>query len=436
MKTHKEVNVEDIVSTAARENWGRNLPGGTEILFRRHSRNTWLDYDVAWLFRRDFEQMTLANGGEGPTEVFWNRPVPLYDAVRGLLEAKRRASSPHTSTEADHCIAATLEETTREGKPLYARFLHRLARSQPLTFGLPPELTTDDPNVLQEVATLQLFSCDGGCNIPSEAKMMALEICIRLTHWMYAGTESRMQNPGASPDGPPQRLPIQWVVEMMEQPDNGITKEKMKDIRYQVRLIVQQFFKRAKTSHQLLAANGSMDTNVYLSRFLSSAAKILTMTRDLDGGTGDHWHDICTEIIECIQSGDSDLTSDYAFQAALMFCEAILTHSGSKVVVAESQSLRDFVQIICKHEASVGQRPREAVVHYDRARRLFMEKVQDPMLGIDTGIDPSILAKLAGGWSDSSLGHFSIQIDTDASSTISDFSQAAEISDNTRAVTS
>ncbi|KAJ2934638.1 hypothetical protein H1R20_g2460, partial [Candolleomyces eurysporus] len=265
---------------------------------------------------------------------------------------------------------------------------------------------------------------------------MALEICIRLTHWMYGGTEPRMLDLDAPLEGPPHRLPIQWVVEMMEQPDNGITENKTKDIRYQVRLIVQQFFKRAKTFHYPPDVDKSMYTNVYLSRFLSSAAKILTMTRaDLDGDTGDHWHSICPEIIECIQSGGSDATSDYAFQAALMFCEAILTHSVSKVVVAESQSLRDFIQIICKHEASVGQRPHE-VVDYDRVRRWFMEKVQDPMLGIDTGVDPSILAGLAGGRSNSGLGHFSIQIGTETSSIISDSSQAAEIPDNTRVATS
>ena len=157
---------------------------------------------------------------EDATETLSQRPIPLYDAIQGLLEVKHAAFSHTDFAPVDHCIASVASaNATAVDKP-YARFLHCLSLTEPLLFGLPPGPPPKDRNVLQEDATLRLLSRDTSFeNFPHEAIERCVEICVRLTAWMYGGKEGRMCRvtwDQESISHATQSLPIQWVAHALE----------------------------------------------------------------------------------------------------------------------------------------------------------------------------------------------------------------------------
>ncbi|RXW17253.1 hypothetical protein EST38_g8598 [Candolleomyces aberdarensis] len=212
-----KINSRNLTSAQGRSEWDAPIPRGTGVLFRNKAKDSWLEHGVAWLFQRDLEYMT-ATSPEETIENFSERPVPLYDATQALLEAKHAEFSHTTFTAVDHCFDIVLGANNIGRRKPYARFLHRLSLAQPLTFGLPPGLAPADPNVLQEDATLRLFSRNGGfTDLPPEAAPRTIEICLRLTAWMYGGKEARPCQTVRDLDLhlTTQSLPIQWVADIL-----------------------------------------------------------------------------------------------------------------------------------------------------------------------------------------------------------------------------
>ncbi|RXW12773.1 hypothetical protein EST38_g13081 [Candolleomyces aberdarensis] len=331
-----KVDPANLTSKSGRVDWWESMPRGTKILFRNKGRDTWLEHSVAWLFQRDLDYMKLDAQDNDAARTLSRRPIPLYDAIQGILEAKHEAFSHTHFTAVDHCIASVVVANVMEMEKPYARFLHRLSLSQPLSFGLPPEFepSPEDHNVLQEDATLRLFSRGTSFeNFSPEAIEKCVEICVRLTAWMYGGQEVRKRPTTTRPypDRAHQRLPIHLVAYALGK--RPLDSEYTQQIRQQVRLIVLGFFERmGPCNYPPNDQAKSLDTNER--RFLSHAAKILTSGDDSD---------ICDEILDRIHIRPRD----DVYQAAYVFCHAILARG---VGSATPSSLRRFIKALYNYE--------------------------------------------------------------------------------------
>ncbi|RXW17938.1 hypothetical protein EST38_g7924 [Candolleomyces aberdarensis] len=336
-----KVDSENLTSKNGRADWKEPMPRATRILFRNKRVDTWLEHCVAWLFQRDLDYMKLDAQEDGVDRTLSQRPIPLYDAAQGILEVKHAAFSHTDFAPVDHCIASVVSANDMGVDNSYARFLHRLSLTQPLSFGLPPGASPEDHEVLQEDATLRLFSRDITFkSFPPEAIRRCVEICIRLTAWMYSGQEARPCHitDQESINQTAQCLPIQWVAYTLEK--NPLDLEYTQAIRQQTRLIVLSFFDRAKTWRYTPNHLGkTFDTNKYLGHFLSSAAKILTRGGD---------YDVCDDILDRIPTNPAN--RDYAYQAAYIFCHTILADEHEEVT---SPVLQELITTLYEYQASL-----------------------------------------------------------------------------------
>ncbi|RXW12710.1 hypothetical protein EST38_g13145 [Candolleomyces aberdarensis] len=341
-----KIDPENLTSEDGRADWWEPMPRGTRILFRDKRKDTWLEHCVAWLFQRDLDYMKLHCRREGAAQTFSKRPIPIYDAIQGILEVKHGAFSHTNFTSVDHCIASVVAANDMgkgKDKP-YAQFLHHLSLAEPLIFGLPPGTSPVDPQVLHEDSTLRLFSRDTSVNnFPYEAVERCVEICLRLTAWMYGGKEVRPCNATRDHESmnhtTPKSLPIQWVTHVLD--NHPLDQQYLQEIQRQTRMVILRFFERAKTwDHAQIDREKTFDGNEYLGRFLSSAAKIVTRGGD---------YSICDDILNCIHTNPAN--SDYAYQAAYVFCHAILAYAerGKKT----SRSLRLFVRALYNYQRSI-----------------------------------------------------------------------------------
>ncbi|KAJ2936463.1 hypothetical protein H1R20_g625, partial [Candolleomyces eurysporus] len=203
-----KVDSENLTSKNGRADWREPMPRATRILFRNECKDTWLEHCVAWLFQRDLDYMKLDAQEDGVDQTFSQRPIPLYDGIQGILEVKHAAFSHTDFAPVDHCIASVLSANAMPGVgKAYARFMYRLSLTQPLWFGLPPGASPEDHEVLQEDATLRLFSRDTSFkSFPPEAIRRCVEICLRLTAWMYSGQEARPCHITSAPERYANRL--------------------------------------------------------------------------------------------------------------------------------------------------------------------------------------------------------------------------------------
>ncbi|KAJ2936469.1 hypothetical protein H1R20_g626, partial [Candolleomyces eurysporus] len=336
---HRNNYYENLTSMEGRGDWWEPMPRATRLLFRNKRGDYWLERDAAWLFQRDLDYMRLDTQYNGATQTFPQRPIPLYDAIQGILEGKNVAFSHAHFTPVDHCIASIVGANVMGETRPYARFLDRLSVAQPLSFGLPPEFkpSPEDHNVLQEDATLRLFSRGTSFDkIPPEAIGRCVEICVRLTAWMYGGKEVRRRQTTTRPDqGPLDRgLPIQLVTYALKQ--GLLDSEYTQQIRQQTRLIVLNYFEHTEPcDYPPNDHRKGPDTNEC--RFLSQAAKILA--------SGDNF-DICDEILERIHVRPRD----DVYQAACAFCHAILLACGGGSVT--SPPLQRFIKALYNYEIS------------------------------------------------------------------------------------
>jgi hypothetical protein len=216
---YSKIDSHNITSEQGRLQWLEPLPHGTGILFRGKQGDSWLEHGVAWLYQRDFDYTSAYSKEDAAVCVTKRLPIPLYDAVQGLLDIKQTASVTHAAcTTVDHGIGLVL--TANERKP-YGRFLHRMSLAEPMAYGVPPGVVppADDYDVLHEDATLRLLSRNTSFDgLPADAEQRGLEICIRLTDWLYGQRDSRMYERPRDSDIylPPQSLPVQWIVYILE----------------------------------------------------------------------------------------------------------------------------------------------------------------------------------------------------------------------------
>ncbi|KAJ3524904.1 hypothetical protein NMY22_g10803 [Coprinellus aureogranulatus] len=152
------INAQNLLSDRTRDYWVDTLPHGTGILFRHGRRDSWLEHGVAWLYQRDFDYMALDSYVDR-SHHYQRLPIPLYDTIRGLLEAKKAAFLTHTDyTDVDHAVGIILSTNEMQGRHgPYGRLLSRLTLREPLEFGIPPEIVVNDFEVLQDEATLRLL---------------------------------------------------------------------------------------------------------------------------------------------------------------------------------------------------------------------------------------------------------------------------------------
>jgi hypothetical protein len=146
----------------------------------------------------------------------------IYDVVKGLVDLKvADFSTSREYTSLDECIASVLAEDTLG--PEYAELIRRLSFKMPLTYGVPSGLKVVDPAVMMDDATLRLFSCNSTFDdLPPPVEPRALEICVRLTEWMYGRNLARVYtlfNEGHEATTLKQSLPIEWVAYMLENRD-------------------------------------------------------------------------------------------------------------------------------------------------------------------------------------------------------------------------
>lgn len=217
---YSKIDSRNLTSAEGRSGWNGDIPHGTGLLFRNKAKDSWLEHGVAWLFQRDFEFMPSGPRGEEP-KVYSERPIPLYDAVHALLDAKQAEFSHSTITAIDYCLDDVVKANVKGEKNHYARFLHQLSIISPLEYahGLPKHVVQSgnpDLNVLQEDATLRLFSRRVGfSNLPSGAALKTIEICLRLTGWMYGENEARLCPTGPNSSSTRSWIPVQWAAQMI-----------------------------------------------------------------------------------------------------------------------------------------------------------------------------------------------------------------------------
>jgi len=212
-----EMNPHNLLGMENRKRWHDTFPKGTGFIFRRKSGDSWLEHEVGWLFQRDYDGMAAVQDIKKtrPRE----RPVPLYDTVKGLLKAKERISPElqRSVIPADHCIEQIFHSNIFDCSPKspYPIFLHRLVPSQS-SYSLPRGIEDPSPTALKDHALFHLFSRkDPFNNTPRVLKRRGVEICIRLTEWMFGTREMRRFVPDETPTAP--NLPIQWVARQLDE---------------------------------------------------------------------------------------------------------------------------------------------------------------------------------------------------------------------------
>ncbi|KAJ3500584.1 hypothetical protein NMY22_g19213 [Coprinellus aureogranulatus] len=390
---YSRIDAQDLVSDRTRDYWVDTLPHGTGILFRNNRGDSWLEHRVAWLYQRDYEYMALDSGFD-TTHHFMRLPIPLYDAALGLLEAKGALRLRNTRYTADymavdHALGIILRTNEMQGRHgPYGRFLHRLSLSEPLKCGILPEVVvnSDDFEALQDEASLRMLSRNSTFdNIPPSAEKRALEICVRLTEWMYGQDESREYEWPRLEDEErhhrTQNLPIQWIAYILKRVGRNpevamgstIDSECVSDTRYQIRLTLLKFFERVRylDRDQFFALGATMDLNEYASRFLAAAAKILEPDEGQD-------FTICSDIVEILQQDGSTV---YGYEAALIFCHAVfaevrcMTPSLRRLVVALQKYDEEFKERLTLHLPSYFPKVRWGEF-MQKARDLGMEEIE------------------------------------------------------------
>ncbi|KAF6749530.1 hypothetical protein DFP72DRAFT_1048830 [Ephemerocybe angulata] len=332
---YTKIDSRNLMSVKGREDWHGALPHGTGMLFRRKRKDTWLEHSVGWLFQRDYDYLKPISEAEA-LDTCTHRPVPHFDALKGLLDEKRAAIVTHADfTTVDDCIGSVLAglNPKLDKFGLYARFVSQMSQSEPFAFRVPSGMDMNEPSILLEDATLRLFSRDTN-SIPAQAEQRALEICVRLTAWMYGGRDARpYERNRDSERSLIENLPIHWVAELLEV--KGVDSDCLERVRGQISAILLRFFGRIRTVN-LLELTPTLDTDEdYVGRFISHAARIITNQDE---------HSICDELLKCIQHPD---TTEYAYQAAFVFCQAIFTRR-----VSVTPSLQQFIGALEEYELS------------------------------------------------------------------------------------
>jgi len=211
-----EMNPHNLLGMENRKPWYSTFPKVTGFVFRGKSGDSWLEHEAAWLFQRDYDGMAIVQDIKKtrPRE----RPVPLYDTVKGLLKSKERISPEvqRSVIPADHCIEQIFHSDIFDCSPKnpYPFFLHRLVPSQS-SYSLPRGIEDPSPTALKDHALFHFFSRkDPFNNTPRVSKRRGVEICIRLTEWMFGTREMRRFVPDETPIAP--NLPIQWVARQLD----------------------------------------------------------------------------------------------------------------------------------------------------------------------------------------------------------------------------
>ena len=212
-----EMNPHNLLGMENRKPWYSTFPKVTGFVFRGKSGDSWLEHEAAWLFQRDYDGMAIVQDIKKtrPRE----RPVPLYDTVKGLLKSKERISPEvqRSVIPADHCIEQIFHSDIFDCSPKnpYPFFLHRLVPSQS-SYSLPRGIEDPSPTALKDHALFHFFSRkDPFNNTPRALKRRGVEICIRLTEWMFGTREVRRFVPDETPIAP--NLPIQWVARQLDE---------------------------------------------------------------------------------------------------------------------------------------------------------------------------------------------------------------------------
>ena len=187
-----EMNPHNLLGMENRKPWYNTFPKVTGFVFRGKLGDSWLEHEAAWF--------------------------PLYDTVMGLLKSKDRASPEvqRSVIPADHCIEQIFHSNIFDCSPKspYPFFLHRLVPSQ-FSYSLPGGIEDPSPTALKDHALFHFFSRkDPFNNTPPVLKRRGVEICIRLTEWMFGTGEVRRFVPEETPIAP--NLPIQWVARQLD----------------------------------------------------------------------------------------------------------------------------------------------------------------------------------------------------------------------------
>jgi len=128
----------------------------TSLIFRREGNDTWLEQGVAWLFQRDLDFMTSEPIFSPSHGLRFQRPVPIYDAISGLLTSKENPSTSEICI-VDQCIEPIISSNHMDTD--YARYLCLLLRAS-LSHTAPlvnvDELNAIEVGILQDHNTLQL----------------------------------------------------------------------------------------------------------------------------------------------------------------------------------------------------------------------------------------------------------------------------------------
>ncbi|CAA7263277.1 unnamed protein product [Cyclocybe aegerita] len=320
-EAYRRMDACTITSATNRKGWWQNMPRATAFIFRKKKGDTWLEHGIAWLFQRDLDYVQDGPDSNAPVARMKERPIPLYDAVQGLLDSKR-SMSPEAQRErstVDHCFEQIMALNTMEGSP-YPTLLYRLAQSQPLTFGLPSGIQLLSMEVLHDQTLLMLYSRgDSFDNIPRSMIPQVVEICIRLTEWIYGQPEPRRYD--STGVVVPHSLPVQWISRQL---DMGIVNGYL--VQKPVLTTLCAFFHTATILHPIRdnLLSRTMHTNTYARQFIFWATTVIA--REGDASPCDPLLDFITIYLRNFLNSTSPQsdTTDYVFYTAFIFSHALL----------------------------------------------------------------------------------------------------------------
>jgi len=210
-----EMKPQDLFSISSRKIWFDEFPKANRFIFRKKSGDTWLEHEVAWLFQRDYDGMAAIQEIKKCRPK--GRPVPLYDAVMALRKSKESTPISHRGLiPSDFCAEQILHTDIVNCGPdiQYPAFLCRLVQPQ-ISYGLPDGIENPSDNALMDHTMFHLLTRhDQSENMPQVLKERLVEICIRLTDYLYGHMEARRFSPAQAPV--PTNLPIQWISRQLE----------------------------------------------------------------------------------------------------------------------------------------------------------------------------------------------------------------------------
>ena len=160
----------------------------SHYIFRDRHRDTHTANDIAWLFQRDLDFMDAQKSftPQCSDEVLGMRPIPIYDAVLGLLSSPEGPTSHEVSCK-HQCVERIVVSNDKDTD--YARYLHFLLQHffRVKCFSVP--VTKDfELDILRDQNIIHLYWCMAPteASLPKALVQHFTELAVRVTHNLFA----------------------------------------------------------------------------------------------------------------------------------------------------------------------------------------------------------------------------------------------------------